>query len=201
MGRVSLLLISLMLAGARPAAAQPRGILLLRHGEESASSGVHLSPRGYRRAEALPERIWSLVAGQPVAAIYAQGAKDAESSLRSIETIAPTARRLGLEVDTRFKKGDFKALVRDLRQRAHEIRGRWVIVTWGHEELDNLARILTCDAAPGHGLKWPKSTYDRFWVVRYDALGRPTRFSDLAQRLLPGDASAAKDYGLPLRCD
>lgn len=199
MAAVHAFLLSLILLGASaPAWAQPRVVVLLRHGEESESSGVHLDERGFRRAEALPERIRALLAGVPVAAVYAQGPKADDSSLRSVETITPTARSFGLEVEDRFEKWEAKKLVKELRSREAELRGKAVVIAWGSDELDGIAERLGYEPPKKGKFAWDKAVYDRFWVLSFDEDGKPVRFSQLAQQLLPGDASGAKDYSVPL---
>ena len=36
--------------------------------------------------------------------------------------------------------------------------------------------------------KWPDEVYDRLWVLDFTQ-GKPTRFRDLPQKILPGDSA------------
>lgn len=102
-------LVGLLPAGHRDAHAQPnRGpvtIMLIRHAEDIGVSGVDLSPRGYKRAEALPG-LFSSRLPKPDVIIATHASK---ASNRPIETVEPLSRQLHVPIEDQFRDNDYRA--------------------------------------------------------------------------------------------
>jgi hypothetical protein len=169
-----------------PAAAPagPAQVILIRHGEKPAS-GDDLSPRGYQRAAALVGFFRTnpavLEHGLP-AAIYAEQPRPDGKQSRPLETVRPLADALGMTVNTDFQKTDAEGLARAVLSDPSYV-GRAVLIGWEHHMLPAIAKALGWDAAPD----WPDAAFDRVWIIDFDG-GKPVRFRDLPQRLLPGDS-------------
>lgn len=166
--------------------AEPASIFILRHAEKINDKDVHLSPRGELRAQALAafftlngfnERFG------PPAGLYAVHANEGQS-LRSIETLTPTAQALRLGIDTDFSRGDEEALMKNvLTNPAYD--AKTVIIAWSHNDIPKLLKPFKNDLdVPS---KWPKGVFDRFWLLTKDTTGAWV-FSDIPQKLLPGDS-------------
>jgi len=163
--------------------ASPEHFIILRHAEKPADdSDRHLSPKGYRRAEALAHFFTSSGFtrhfGTP-AALYASNSEGGRSK-RSIETLKPTAHALDLDIERSYYKGDENSVIREA-MRATSLRGKTVVISWPHEGIPRLAESIGV-AAPA---EWPKGVFNRFWVISKSG-GRWT-FKEVPQRLLPGD--------------
>jgi hypothetical protein len=104
-----------------------------------------LTVGGWQRAGALVE-LFAPARGRPPAglwrpdAVYASAAHNGRSK-RSIETVEPLARQLGIEVDDRYAPGDEAELVTELVGRPGA-----TLVSWHHKSLnrivDNLGTII-----------------------------------------------------------
>ncbi len=163
-----------------PAAfATPAQILMIRHAEKPLDEeNIHLSAKGQRRASALVPFI--LRYGKP-AAIFAMKQRKSTSSVRAIETVVPLARETGLKIDDSFLRDEYYYAAEEiLSNRKYD--GKFVVICWEHDALNNFADELGVDDAP----KW-ESVYDRAWVLKYkdDEL---VSFRDIPQKLLPGDS-------------
>ena len=183
----SALLALLCAALAASAVAAPAEVILIRHGEKP-EDGPTLNARGYERARALPQLFETdarvLAFGRAVALFSARPAK-AGGSVRSIETLEPTAKALGVAIDTRFTKDDIAALVRAvLTNPAYD--GKTVLVCWEHKKIPGIVRAFGWAGAPAG---WNDAVFDRLWILDFDG-AKPVRFRDLPQRLLPGDAGS-----------
>ena len=173
-------LVGLIPGSLRDAHAQPQGgpvtIMLMRHAEDVGVSGADLSPRGYKRAEALPG-LFSSRLPRPDVIIATHASKD---SNRPIETVEPLSRQLHVPIDDRFRDNDYQALAHALLTDAR-YTGKVVLVCWHHGKIPNLAKALGVTTAP----RWPDLQFDRVWVI--DPLRAPATYSEVHQRLLDGD--------------
>jgi hypothetical protein len=168
-------------------AAAPAEVILVRHAEKPVD-GPTLNERGYERANALAHLFESdarvLAFGRPVAIFSARPSK-AGGSIRSVETMVPTGKALGITIDTRFTKDDVSTLVQAvLTDSAFD--GRTVLVCWEHKKIPDIARAFGWSGAPS---RWDDATFDRLWILDF-ASGRPVRFRDLPQKLLAGDSTS-----------
>lgn len=167
-------------------------IILLRHAEKASADGQvqsvdasgrpdknELSVRGWQRAGALA-RFFAPGGGDlgVPEALYAGGPTDTRPSRRSISTLAPLAERLGLALDTRFRRGQEL----ELAEAAAGSQGL-VLIAWDHRHLPSLARAFVRGSTPE---TWPEACFDRFWILTRDGSG--WQFVQRPQRLLAGDA-------------
>ena len=165
--------------------ADPAEVILIRHAEKP-PTGNALSPRGRERAAALAPYFQStpevLDFKLPVA-IYAQRPKNATSSIRPIETVQPLADAIHLKINTTFVRDDFQSMVDEIRHKP-EYEGHMVLICWEHKVIPEIAHSFEADGAPK---TWPDETYDRTWIIKFEAGKKPT-FVDLPQRLMYGDS-------------
>lgn len=185
----------LFLAIAAPAFAAPAQVILIRHAEKQLE-GNQLSEKGFKRAEALVNFFLTAPAvtgyGTPVA-VYAAAPKHEDSSIRSIQTVTPLARALGLTVNTNFTRGQAHKLVADIMENP-KYTGRLVLVCWQHGHLTDIVRELAEYSPYGPAAQvslpgeWPDSRFDRAWIIDLYR-GRVVSFKDIPQRLLPGDSN------------
>jgi hypothetical protein len=172
---------------AASAAAAPAEIIFIRHAEKPAE-GPTLNARGYERANALVHLFETdtrvLAFGRPAAIFSARPAK-AGGSVRSIETMAPTGKALGITIDTRFTRDDISALAKAVLSDA-AFEGKTVVVCWEHKKIPDIVKAFGWTGAP---TRWDDATFDRLWILDFDA-GKPARFRDLPQKLLAGDSTS-----------
>jgi hypothetical protein len=200
-----------LVLGFTAASAQPRQIIILRHGEKT--DGPDLCPTGVHRAEALAKQYYlgkraqrSLFgANEPAAFYFITG--------HTKKTIEPTAHSWGLKLlspstnTLRFPDKEEREN-QQTRDAAHDVltnpnfQGKIVVMTWEHkrianEELDakfpsepvTLRRLLKLDLYGTHHMSeeipktWSGKNYDYFWIVDYGDPGspEPTRVTILKQ--------------------
>lgn len=166
-----------------PAFSAPSEIIIIRHGEKP-ESGNQLSPKGFQRANALPQ----FFAKYPVpVAIFAAGVKqddpgDLEKSVRSIQTVMPLAKKLGLQIHTEFTKGKTQELVQAIMT-TPQYDGGLVVICWEHKVIQTIAQELGFSSAP----QWPDDVFDRAWILNFSG-GRLVNVSNVGQHLLAGDS-------------
>lgn len=182
-------LAALLLAGT--AYAEPAQVILIRHAEKQPGEPV-LSAKGYKRAALLKDFFLEEAAvthyGAP-AAIYAAAPKNEDSSIRSIQTVTPLAKALGLGIDDSYTRGQTGKLVREIME-TPAYDGRMVLVCWQHDNLVKIAYGLAeYNNSPRVNipLVWDDGSFDRVWILDLKN-GRVTAFKDIPQRLLPGDS-------------
>lgn len=127
----------------------------------------------------------SLFAADPAEKGHAKGSDD-EPSQRPWETITALAAKLGLPIDTSFKKDKYKHMA----DAALECAGI-VLISWQHQDIPKLgAHLLKHTGTSGIALptSWPEDRYDLVWVFdRPSGDGPITAFTQIPQRLLAGD--------------
>jgi hypothetical protein len=189
-----------LLLGAVAASAQPKQIIILRHGEKT--DGPDLCPTGVERAEALATQYYlgkhaqkSLFEADQPAAFYA-------ITGHTIKTIKPTADSWGLPVlvpSTDKARVDKKELEnQETRDAARDVMtnpaftGKIVVMTWEHKHIANekldaaypsdpvtLRRLLKLDLYalrnPSEDIPktWSGDNYDYFWIVDYADAANP----------------------------
>jgi hypothetical protein len=168
------------------APAYPQAVLLIRHAEEppKAEASIHLSEVGKKRAEAL-HRLFEPEGKRPAAfpkPDFLIAVKPSGKSSRSLETLEPLAKQLGLTLATDFQKEEAEKLAQAV---FHDPKyaGKTVLIAWNHSVLPDLARAFKAGSVP---MEWKESQYDRIWMIRYGP-GGAAEFQDLPQSLLPGD--------------
>ena len=166
-----------------PAHATPREVMIIRHAEKPADKrATNLSPKGYERAKALVTVFGGSRFRVPEI-IFAQSPRKKSGSLRPIETVTPLAKSLGLEVNERFqvKRGDDLA---DYLLRSEECDGKVVLVSWGSDEIPEIAEDL---GARSFDEEWPKDSFDRVWRIEFSG-SKVAKEEDLPMKALPGDS-------------
>jgi len=159
------------------AAAKPREILIVRHAEEPEKGDkIHLSDRGRERAAALVK----LFPARFQTPQFLFAARPSVHTNRSVETLEPLAKALGLPVDKRFDDTQYAKLARTLDEPAYA--GTRVLICWQHATIPDLAKALGVPAPP----KWADPRYDRIWQIKFGAGG--ATLADLPQGLLPKDS-------------
>jgi hypothetical protein len=163
------------------AAGKPSQVLVIRHADKSGSKfDGDLNQRGYQRAASLPRLFPSRF--ETPAFLFAS--RPARKSNRPVETVTPLAHALGLTIETRFADEDYPGLAKYvLEQPAHA--GKTVLICWHHDRIPVLAARLGVAHAPS---KWPAEEFDRVWRIEY--LDSGVQFTNLPQKLLPGDSQA-----------
>ncbi|MHA6622417.1 hypothetical protein [Pseudonocardia sp. DLS-67] len=175
-------------------------IMIIRHAEKPLPTGPRsgISPSGrqdkrsltvdgWQRAGALVELFAPMRGGPPTGlwrpeAVYAAAARHGRSR-RSIETVEPLARQLGLEVDDRYEPGQEAQLAAELVDRPGA-----TLVSWHHKSLSKIVHNLeeiTGEITPAPPRHWPADRYDMVWVLV--RVGDGWRFAQVPQLLLPGD--------------
>lgn len=167
--------------------ATPAQVLLIRHAEKPEDDNEpNLSARGKERAEALVSVFTSnpamLEFGKPVA-IYAAKPKEG-GSVRSIETVTPLAKHLGVEVRAEYMADEVKDAAKEiLKKRSYD--GKTVLIAWPNDEIPKFARKLGAEDAPKD---WKKKVFDRVWKLTFSADGS-VQFANIPQKALPGDSN------------
>ena len=169
---------------ASPAGASPAQIIFLRHAEKP-EAGAELNERGEERAKALVKLFTQDPRGRehgPAVAIFAMRPHGKNGSVRAIQTMEPTARALGLTSNTHLTRDEFAPLVHAVMNAAG-YEGKTVIICWEHDAMPDILKAFGWRNGPK---EWPGKAYDRLWILDFEN-GKPIRFRDLPQKLLPGD--------------
>ena len=162
---------------ARGSVTSLRTVFIIRHAEKP-SEGPHLSDAGRERARALVGLFGDCF--RKPDALYAAANKPKSS--RPVETLEPLSAALGLSINAEFKTMDIGGLAERLRSGRG---GRVVLISWRQDAIPLLAQALGAQDAPA---EWPEHIFNRVWRLLYAADGA-VRFADLAQGLLPSDAT------------
>lgn len=157
-----------------------RTVFIIRHAEKP-PEGPHLSDTGRERAQALVGLFGDCFC-KPDALVAAANTR---KSSRPAETLEPLAAALGLTLNAAFGTMEVDRLAEHLRS-ASAPAGRVVLISWRQDGIPLLARALGAQDAPAH---WPEHVFDRVWRLLFSS-DNTVRFADLAQGLLPGDASS-----------
>jgi broad specificity phosphatase PhoE len=178
----------------------PSVVMLLRHAEKPIGEGPphgvtidgsqdaeSLTPRGWQRSGALvslfvPEAsdVGSSRLPTPTH-LFASQVGDRSTSQRPRETLLPLAERLGLSVDSQFRKEEIDQLVQAVRV----INGN-VLIAWEHHLLPSIANMLLGDKSRAPQI-WPDDRYDVVWVVEFAGPSSRGGFREVPQMLLAGD--------------
>jgi phosphohistidine phosphatase SixA len=181
----------------------PIKIMIIRHAEkhQHGSDGLgvsedgrpshhELTVRGWERAAALVNlfaRAGTVAAGSAIQrprSIFASDATAQSPSLRAMHTAGPLAAALGVQVNHDYAEGDEATLATAVL--ASHLP---VLIVWHHGHIPKLARKIAGEElkCPAH---WPEDRFDLVWILeRSEARASTWTFSQIAQRLLPGDCS------------
>lgn len=176
-------------------------IMIIRHAEKPVPSGTDfgVTEQGEGDQASLTVRGWQRAGGlcrlfsepptllRVPASIVASGAikKDGSGthSKRPSQTVAPLARRLGLEPDLTYSKGQEQLAAAAIRRAPSP-----VLVSWQHESIPGLAAALvgSTEIAPS---TWPDDDFDAIWMLEASQDG-VWSFLRTGQGLLDGDGAA-----------
>ncbi len=183
--RVSLMFAILALgrmAHAAPQKNPTETIVLIRHGEKTASELGQLTEVGLNRALALPNVLIGkygkpnyLFAPNPSVMVHARGGN--YSYVRPLATIEPTAIRLGMPVNTQIGFSDIKGLQDELTK--PQYAGSVIFVAWEHFAEDQFAKnLMTAYGKPASLVPdWPTGDFDSIYVIRIVHTGTKTTVS------------------------
>ena len=107
---------------------------------------------------------------------------DIGSSRRAKQTLRPLSNSLGLTVNDQFGKEQEGKLIQSLR-----VLSGVVLIAWSHENIPKLVAALGAQANTPH--EWSEERFDTVWVFER-AAERTTKFTQIPQRLLAGDADS-----------
>ena len=161
--------------GVTTSPAGPIEVIIIRHGEEP-EGGPHLNDAGQARAKGLVAMFMADPFSAPTSLYAAQSSKQSE---RSVETLQPLSKALGVPIDAEFTDQEFKKLATSILHGSRHA-GAHVLVCWHHDTIGDLAAALGVANPP----KWPSSQYDHLWRIRYSKDKKVT-FTDEPQGL-PG---------------
>jgi hypothetical protein len=147
-------------------------IVIVRHAEKPKTEEPHLALRGKMRAKGLSKLLPKLIKPDFVFA-----STSTKHSDRPLETITPTAERLGLKVCTDFADKDAKKLARFLSKK--KFSGKTILICWHHGQMPKLIEAL---GYPSPYAKWPENVFDRIIDIDDEEL------ANMPQRLLFGDS-------------
>jgi hypothetical protein len=174
------------LLNAASAWANPAQIVIVRHAEKPVI-GNEVTQQGCERAYLLPTFFVtnSVVNsfGTPVA-IFAPQPGNADSSVRSVETIAPTAQALGLQVKDPYAKTDYTDIVQKILGKS-KYDGRTILMAWEHDAIPGLAQALGVTLT-AQTSTWPDAIFDQAWVINFSASGG-AYLQIIPESVLPSD--------------
>ncbi|MFA7242404.1 MAG: hypothetical protein WC091_20005 [Sulfuricellaceae bacterium] len=176
-------------------------IMMIRHAEKPADSGApfgvdingnqdaeSLIPRGWQRAGALAEFFDpanGCLQDKRLAVpqfLYASGVGKHSNSLRPEETIMPLSEKLGIKINTTFKKGDEADMIQDAMA-----QDGIVLIAWEHQAIPGIANLI-----PGNNTipqTWPGNRFDIVWIFDPAPNNAAYTFSQVPQQLLSGDSN------------
>lgn len=185
----------------------PRTIYLIRHAEKPGDPGVtaagvdeeghpnlaSLTPRGWQRAGALvalfdrDATAPDAVGPRPTVLISPDYGADSAQH-RTVETITPLSRRLGVPIAQPQAKGSEAALAQTM---ILGLTDADLLVCWEHHHIPAivaaLAAVARLAAVPPLAMSWPDDEYNAILVFTRSATGYDCR--TVHEHILDGDAT------------
>ncbi|HYQ03075.1 MAG TPA: hypothetical protein VER96_30590 [Polyangiaceae bacterium] len=166
-------------------ASDPESLVTLGWERAGALAALFAPARGSLQSPLLATPA-SLFASDPSKSSDPDDAGDSGPSQRPYQTISALAAKLGITIDTTFKKKKFAHMVT-----AALAAPGTVLVSWQHEDIPSLGtEILKQTGTTQLTLpsKWPGARYDLVWVFdRPTGSGPIVAFNQVPQLLLAGD--------------
>ncbi|RDA88864.1 hypothetical protein CP532_5462 [Ophiocordyceps camponoti-leonardi (nom. inval.)] len=135
-------------------------VYFIRHGEKPRDhDDPYLSPRGEKRAQCI-RKVFGSASDYNIGHIMAQKPRRNGHRRRPMDTVAPLAADLGLEVDISCRKKDMEC-VRDVVEN-YNGKGN-ILICWEHKRIKKIAKEL----GGRHLDKYPRSAFDLIWVDPY----------------------------------
>jgi hypothetical protein len=150
-------------------------LLILRHCEKEGPSvadkrgSEHCSYLGHERAHFLPS-LFGVDKWPFPSLLYAlSDDRGGHLNYREIETLTPLSNKLGLEINSQFRKNRDMAEDYFTQLSSGNLCGQTTVVSWEHSVIPDLARALGCADCPGI---FPDQ-YDPVWQLKfvYNILG------------------------------
>jgi hypothetical protein len=166
----------------------PKSVIIIRHAEKIPGLN-HLDQKGYERAAALPY----FFSGNPLynnpepSYVFAAGLVESDSSVRNIETCAPTANHLKKTLNIDFKPKQTKDLANELLTNP-KYDNACILICWEHNNIRPLSIALGAED-PGF---WPHNIYDQVYKVTFDEKGN-AKLEKHLQKLMFGDRATFAD--------
>ena len=167
------------------ASATPNQVVIIRHAEKPVT-GNNVNQQGCERAFLLPDFFHLNPTvnqfGSPVA-FYGARPTAKGGSIRSLETIAPTASSYGMQIQASFDKTQpTQAAQAILSNPAYN--GKTVVMAWEHGAIPGLAQAFGLTLTPTLQV-WPDAVFDEAWVLDFTS-GTPS-IQIIPEDVLPGD--------------
>lgn len=175
---------------APPASPAAQTLYLIRHAEKptgrDAQAGIDehgghdkhsLTPRGWSRADALV-RLFT-ASGRGIAVPQHLFASKPNGSKRSLQTLMPLSKKLGLPIDAAIAADDAQAAAA-----AVTATPGVTLMAWEHHAIPAVVAALG-DVHPTPPAKWPDKRFDVIWV--FTRSGSGWQFSQIPQLLLDDD--------------
>jgi hypothetical protein len=175
-------------------------IMIIRHAEKH-QHGIHdrgvtedgrpshheLTVSGWQRAGALVH-LFAPPGGLPDGcrihkprSIFASDATRDSPSLRAMHTAGPLAAALGIPVNHAYAEEEEAALAAVVVAAPSP-----VLIVWHHGAIPRLVTEIA-GKLPGCPVHWPDDRFDLIWILERNAPRAGWSFSQVTQRLLPGD--------------
>lgn len=167
--------------------ALPKNVIIIRHAEEP-PKGRELSAKGFLRAEKLADYFTADKFTKTFGAVdvlMAVKPKDLDSSIRSYQTLIPTAQKLKQNILQPYLKDETNLLGKTILS-SSDYHQKTIVIAWSHKKIGVLSRAL---GIQDQDLEWRDGVFDRLWILQYKTDNQTIQFSDLPQKLLEGDAS------------
>jgi hypothetical protein len=177
-----------------------RKIMLIRHAEkpDGKDAPYGVTPDGVQDAESLTVRGWQRAGALAVLfapaqgalqnpglarpdVLFASGVAKHSKSERPEETLIPLSQKLGGAMNRAFDKNQLAALVDAVCATPGT-----VLICWQHEDIPAIANLILGNQT-SVPQQWPADRFDVVWVLDLDDANGLYRFSQVPQRVLPGD--------------
>ncbi len=173
--KILLVVLALVTVSMSPMAYSTQTIVFIRHGEKPNNDSGQLSCKGLSRSLALPQILLAKY-GTPDA-IYASAPKQNKlgNSLRSLQTISPTAIQVSLPINLKYHAKDTKELQKALLNENNQ--NSTIFVVWEHDNLVKVAKKIfeheggMPDIIP----EWKSSDFDSIYVLKIERGDLDTR--------------------------
>lgn len=165
-------------------------IMVIRHAEKPTGKFQGVTPKGNQDPESLIVPGWQragalarffAVPPSPLSVpqfLFAADAEKATNSERPIQTITPLSDKLGLPINTNWKKKQWS----EMTTAALQSKGV-VLICWQHDDIPSIAnQIMGQNTAP----QWPGDRFDMVWLLTWN--GSQYTFTQVPQLLLAGDS-------------
>lgn len=175
------------------AIAKPKNVIITRHGDKP-PVGNCLSLQGLERAAALAYYFAGtpLYNTPPISHIFAEYKGKENSSMRSVQTCAPTATHLKLPLNSSFSRKQIPEIAKEILTNA-KYENSTVLVCWDHGSINELVQALGGEAPD----KWEHDVFDQVFMLTYQADAKP-KFQKILQKLMFGDRATFEDKPQPL---